>query len=155
MEQIIARDDEDGEKLAAGIREAVARGTLDASPPVEPVTDINVSGKSADAVAGEIIAKLGTAPASGCVLVLQGLSGTGKGTTVAKLEVSAHAARECACRCARHCRPGPWNDAHNLAFRLRNCCPSACKGITFSSEAITDEVTARPIAALTTRSREP
>jgi flagellar biosynthesis GTPase FlhF len=51
------------------------------------VTEIDVAGKSADTVAGEIVAKLGTAPAAGCVLVLQGLSGTGKGTTVAKLEV--------------------------------------------------------------------
>merc|ERR1712153_232704 len=33
-----------------------------------------------------IIAALGDAPSKGCVLILQGLSGTGKGTTVAKLK---------------------------------------------------------------------
>jgi hypothetical protein len=50
------------------------------------VTKVLVTGKSADAVADEIIAALGDAPSKGCVLVLQGLSGTGKGTTVAKLK---------------------------------------------------------------------
>ena len=86
MEQILARDAEDGEKLAAGIAMAVQRGVLPANPPVEPVTKIDVAGKSADTVANEIVAALGDAPKKGCVLVLQGLSGTGKGTTVAKLE---------------------------------------------------------------------
>merc|ERR550514_1452776 len=43
-------------------------------------------GKSADAVADEIIKTLGDAPSKGCVMVLQGLSGTGKGTTVDKLK---------------------------------------------------------------------
>merc|ERR1719337_752782 len=47
---------------------------------------VSVTGKAADAVAGEIIAKLGDAPSRGCVMTLQGLSGTGKGTTVAKLK---------------------------------------------------------------------
>ena len=65
---------------------AVEKGVLPASPPVEPVTKIDVLGKSADQVAGEIISGLGDAPAAGCVLVLQGLSGTGKGTTVDKLK---------------------------------------------------------------------
>ena len=86
MEGILARDAEDEEKLAAGIREAVSRGVIEAEPPVEPVTKIDVAGKTADAVADEIIAALGGAASSGCVLVLQGLSGTGKGTTVAKLQ---------------------------------------------------------------------
>ena len=45
-------------------------------------------GKSADAVADAIIASLGDAPKRGCILVLQGLSGTGKGTTVAKLQAT-------------------------------------------------------------------
>jgi cytidylate kinase len=86
MDGILARDAEDAEKLSAGIAEAVARGTLEAEPPVEPVTKIDVAGKTADAVAAEIIAALGGAASNGCVLVLQGLSGTGKGTTVAKLQ---------------------------------------------------------------------
>jgi len=86
MDAILARDDEDGEKLAAGIRKAVAKGVVEAEPPVEPTMKINVAGKSADTVAAEITSKLGAAASSGCVLVLQGLSGTGKGTTVAKLQ---------------------------------------------------------------------
>jgi cytidylate kinase len=83
---ILKRDAEDDEKLAAGIKMAVGKGVLDASPPVEPLTTIDVLGKSADAVAGKIISKLGDAPQKGCVFILQGLSGTGKGTTVAKLQ---------------------------------------------------------------------
>ena len=85
---ILARDDEDGEKLAAGIRMAVAKKVLAPNPPVEALTLIPVLGKSADAVADAIIASLGDAPKRGCILVLQGLSGTGKGTTVAKLQAT-------------------------------------------------------------------
>ena len=51
-DDIIARDTEDGNKLAAGIELAVAKGVLPAEPPVEPVTKIDVLGKTADAVAG-------------------------------------------------------------------------------------------------------
>jgi len=84
--EIMARDAEDGDKLAAGITKAVDKGVLPATVDVEPTTKVGVTGKSADAVADEIIAGLGDAPSKGCVLILQGLSGTGKGTTVAKLK---------------------------------------------------------------------
>merc|ERR1719486_314725 len=86
MDGILGRDAGDAEKLAAGIRKAVAKAVVEAEPPVEPTTKINVAGKSADTVAAEITSKLGSAASTGCVLVLQGLSGTGKGTTVAKLQ---------------------------------------------------------------------
>jgi hypothetical protein len=86
MEDILKRDAEDGEKLAAGITMAVEKGVLQANPPVEPLTRIDVLGKTADAVCQEIIKALGDAPSMGCVLVLQGLSGTGKGTTCSLLE---------------------------------------------------------------------
>lgn len=84
--EIMARDKEDGDKLGNGIKKAVDKGVLPAKVDVEATTKVLVSGKSADEVADEIIAKLGDAPSKGCVLVLQGLSGTGKGTTVAKLK---------------------------------------------------------------------
>lgn len=84
--EIMARDKEDGDKLSNGIKKAVDKGVLPAKVDVEATTKVLVSGKSADEVADEIIAKLGDAPSKGCVLVLQGLSGTGKGTTVAKLK---------------------------------------------------------------------
>lgn len=84
--EIMQRDKEDGDKLGNGIQKAVDKGVLPAKVEVEPVTKVLVTGKSADAVADEIIAALGDAPSKGCVLVLQGLSGTGKGTTVAKLK---------------------------------------------------------------------
>ena len=83
---ILSRDKEDDEKLAAGIRIAVDKGVLSADVQVEAVTSIDVFGKSADAVADEIIGHLGEATSKGCVVVMQGLSGTGKGTTVAKLQ---------------------------------------------------------------------
>jgi len=77
--EIMQRDKEDGDKLGSGIQKAVDKGVLPAKVDVEPTTKVSVSGKSADAVAGEIIAKLGDAPSKGCVLVLQGLSGTANG----------------------------------------------------------------------------
>lgn len=86
MKEIMDRDAEDGEKLAKGIEIAVDKGVLPANIDVEPVNKIIVSGKTADEVADEIIKCLGDAPSKGCVLILQGLSGTGKGTTVAKLQ---------------------------------------------------------------------
>ena len=63
---ILKRDAEDDEKLAAGIKMAIAKGVLAANPPVEPLEKIDVLGKSADAVASMIIAKLGDAPQKGC-----------------------------------------------------------------------------------------
>ena len=86
MEDIMKRDAEDDEKLAAGIQMAVDKGVLPRNPRVEPLKKVDVLGKSADIVAAEIIRALGKAPSKGCVLVLQGLSGTGKGTTCAKLQ---------------------------------------------------------------------
>jgi len=79
MNAILARDKEDGDKLAAGVQLAVDKGVLSAKPPVEPTTTIDVLGKSPEQVTNAILRKL---PSSGCIMVLQGLSGTGKGTTV-------------------------------------------------------------------------
>jgi len=59
---------------------------LPAEVKVEPIVKVRVSGKTADQVADEIIEHLGDAPSKGCVMTLQGLSGTGKGTTVDKLK---------------------------------------------------------------------
>ena len=87
-EAILRRDEEDAEKLAAGIAKAVAKGVLEANPPVEMTLKVDVLGKSADAVAEAIAEKLGKAPANGCIVVLTGLSGTGKGTTVSKLQAN-------------------------------------------------------------------
>jgi len=83
---IIQRDAEDEAKLAQGIKLAVDKGVIPADVKVEPTTKINVMGKSADAVAAELIKALNGAEQKGCVVVLQGLSGTGKGTTVQKLK---------------------------------------------------------------------
>jgi len=85
-QEIMKRDKEDGDKLGSGIQKAVDKNVLPAKVDVEPTKKITVTGKSADEVAGEIINELGDAPSKGCVLILQGLSGTGKGTTVAKLK---------------------------------------------------------------------
>mmetsp|Transcript_34515 Transcript_34515/g.103126 ORF Transcript_34515/g.103126 Transcript_34515/m.103126 type:complete len:305 (+) Transcript_34515:101-1015(+) len=84
MEGIIKRDDEDGEKLAAGVQQAIDKGVLpkDQAPP--KYEQIDVLGKTADQVAEEIIVKL--PQGEGCVVILVGLSGTGKGTTVDKIK---------------------------------------------------------------------
>merc|ERR1711920_465518 len=64
----------------------MGKGVLPADVKVEPTAKVMVTGKTADGVADEIIKTLGDAPQKGCIMTLQGLSGTGKGTTVAKLK---------------------------------------------------------------------
>lgn len=83
---ILERDAEDDEKLKLGIKLAVGKGVLAADPPVEPVTRIDVLGKSATEVADLIVGALGESAETGCVVTLQGLSGTGKGTTVDRVK---------------------------------------------------------------------
>lgn len=83
--EIVGRDVEDGDKLQKGIDMAISKKVLPAKVDVEKVRVIKVDTKSPEAVANEIIAALGDAPSKGCVLTLQGWSGTGKGTTVDKL----------------------------------------------------------------------
>merc|ERR1719223_2577075 len=61
---------------------AVARDVLTRKVKVEPIKKVQVEGKTVDVVAGEIIESLGDAPSRGCVMTLQGASGTGKGETV-------------------------------------------------------------------------
>jgi len=78
-----ARDAADDAKLQAGVDVAVAKGVLPAGLVPAPYHAIAVEGRSTDAIVGEITARL---PAgAGAVIVLVGLSGTGKGTTVARL----------------------------------------------------------------------
>lgn len=81
---IIKRDAEDDEKLAAGIQIALEKGVISKDYVPEEYINVDVMGKTADQVADEIISKCGDTSA-GLVIVLCGLSGTGKGTTVAKL----------------------------------------------------------------------
>lgn len=83
--EIVGRDQEDGDKLQKGIDLAINKKVLPAKVDVEKVMVVKVDTKSPEAVAKEIISALGDAPSKGCVLTLQGWSGTGKGTTVAKL----------------------------------------------------------------------
>jgi hypothetical protein len=83
---ILKRDAEDGEKLAEGIQIAIKKNVIPHEVKVEKINKIDVMGKSADAVAAEIIMDLGKAATTGCILILQGLSGTGKGTTVEVLK---------------------------------------------------------------------
>lgn len=85
MDDTISRDKLDDEKLAAGIKLAVDRGVLKAEPANGAYKPIDVYGKSVEQVTDEIIGELNGAEKSGCVVVLVGLSGTGKGTTMARL----------------------------------------------------------------------
>ncbi|GET89309.1 hypothetical protein, conserved [Leishmania tarentolae] len=83
-EDIIKRDNEDAEKLADGIRIAIRKGIVSGTPDVSPVKKLNVVGLSAQDVTDKIVAALPSK--NGNVIILQGLSGTGKGTTVSKLK---------------------------------------------------------------------
>lgn len=84
--EIVQRDNEDGDKLQKGIQLALDKGVLPKEITVETIHKVNVAGQTAEQVADTIIGILGDAPSKGCVMTLQGLSGTGKGTTVAKLK---------------------------------------------------------------------
>lgn len=79
------RDNKDAEALKKGIVFAQEKEVLPQIDPA-PYAKIDVPGKSADQVADELIAALGAKASEGCVIVLVGLSGTGKGTTVEKLK---------------------------------------------------------------------
>eukprot|EP01059_Diplonema_ambulator_P007323 TRINITY_DN16798_c0_g1_i3.p1 TRINITY_DN16798_c0_g1~~TRINITY_DN16798_c0_g1_i3.p1 ORF type:complete len:243 (+),score=106.77 TRINITY_DN16798_c0_g1_i3:43-729(+) len=75
---MVQRDEEDELKLWKGVEISIARGVLAKIPPPK-VTKIDVVGKTPSQVADIIINSLETK--TGCVVVLQGMSGTGKGTT--------------------------------------------------------------------------
>jgi len=86
----IRRDEEDGIKLQQGIDFAKAKNVIDPNYIPQPYVHIDVLGKTPETVADEILAKVKedtttTAATVGSVIVLCGLSGTGKGTTVARL----------------------------------------------------------------------
>eukprot|EP00538_Stauroneis_constricta_P013487 CAMPEP_0119552740 /NCGR_PEP_ID=MMETSP1352-20130426/5663_1 /TAXON_ID=265584 /ORGANISM="Stauroneis constricta, Strain CCMP1120" /LENGTH=324 /DNA_ID=CAMNT_0007599021 /DNA_START=125 /DNA_END=1099 /DNA_ORIENTATION=- len=84
----IQRDQEDDEKLQKGIDYAKSKGVIDPEYVPEPYMEIDVLGKTPDQVADHILDSIQTnkdSNASGSVIVLCGLSGTGKGTTVSKL----------------------------------------------------------------------
>merc|ERR1740130_668144 len=82
----MARDAEDGDKLQKGIDMAIDKGVLPAKVDVEKTTDVFADGKTREEVTAEVMKALGDAPSKGCVMTLQGLSGTGKGTTVDMLK---------------------------------------------------------------------
>lgn len=84
-DDILQRDDEDGEKLQKGVDIAKDKGVLDPNFVPEEYITIDVLGKSPEGVADEIlsIVRESSGPP---VVVLCGLSGTGKGTTVATLQ---------------------------------------------------------------------
>lgn len=80
------RDAEDDIKLSVGVNHSISKGVIAKDHGAKPPTQINVVGKSADEVANIILKSLPTDSAEGSVVVLVGLSGTGKGTTVKKLQ---------------------------------------------------------------------
>lgn len=86
-ERTMARDAKDGEKLAKGISDAVGAGTLTALKVAPSYELIDVSKLNADERAEHIIRALPSegGAVQGCVLVLVGNSGTGKGTTCGKI----------------------------------------------------------------------
>ena len=88
-ELILKRDEEDATKLDHGIKVAQEKGVIDPSFVPEEYIKVDVLGKNPDEVADEILGivrKGGEGGAGGGVVVLCGLSGTGKGTTVSTLK---------------------------------------------------------------------
>jgi len=82
----VARDQEDDEKLQVGIDYAKKKGVIDPEFVPEPYVKIDVLGKTPSQVADTIIGTVKNENSQGgFVVVLVGLSGTGKGTTVAAL----------------------------------------------------------------------
>jgi hypothetical protein len=93
------RDDEDNDKLKVGIEYAQKKGVIDVNYVPQPYTVIDVYNKTPEEVADTILQYVQDHPephtsnsgdsGGGCdrgyVIVLVGLSGTGKGTTVAQL----------------------------------------------------------------------
>jgi len=84
-EGILARDDEDASKLQKGIDIAKEKGVLDPNFVPEEYISIDVLGKTPEGVADEILGTVRKSGTGGGVVVLCGLSGTGKGTTVVTL----------------------------------------------------------------------
>jgi len=92
-ETILLRDAEDGEKLQQGIDIAIERGTLEKLTPdkLQPYLDVDVLGKTPEEVSSfiwnQVLDKKKELSDSqdGELIVLCGLSGTGKGTTFGNL----------------------------------------------------------------------
>jgi hypothetical protein len=82
---IYNRDMEDDTKLAVGIKIGVDRGSIPADPNNDPYLVIDVLGKSPQDVADIILAHIGDHATEGALVVMCGLSGTGKGTTATLL----------------------------------------------------------------------
>jgi len=102
---ILQRDKEDADKLQAGIDYAKKKGVIDPNFIPEPYLQIDVIGKTPDAVCDDIMNVVSNyktsssddASSKGSIIVLCGLSGTGKGTTVAKLRQRLESDHEVVC----------------------------------------------------------
>ena len=85
-EQIFTRDEEDGTKLEAGIKIGIDRGSIPPEHNCTPYKTIDVLGKTPKDVVDIILSDVGEAAETGSLIVICGLSGTGKGTTAALLK---------------------------------------------------------------------
>merc|ERR1719424_2645519 len=75
-EAIIARDQEDADKLQKGIDFAIDKKVIEKDITVEEITKIDVMGKTPQEVADIMLNKMGDDAKTGCVMTLQGFSGT-------------------------------------------------------------------------------
>jgi cytidylate kinase len=82
---IVQRDTEDAAKLQAGVELSIQAGQLSTQTKPPTYKSIDVIGKSPNDVCDIILNDMGDAVVNGGVVVLCGLSGTGKGTTVRTL----------------------------------------------------------------------
>ena len=102
----VARDQEDAEKLQIGIDFAKEKGVIDPNFVPEPYVRVDVLGKTPDMVADEIIttvqAKSSNTSNTGSVIVLCGLSGTGKARRKKTMFFLTHPT-VCVCLCVYCC----------------------------------------------------
>ncbi len=84
--RILKRDQDDLEKLEKGIQYSIKRGILRSDISIPSAKKVFVENKNSDEVADEILSQVaGNADVGGVLVAIDGLSGTGKGTTVKKL----------------------------------------------------------------------
>lgn len=122
------RDAEDDEKLQKGIDLSIEKGVLRKDFLPEAYNKVDVLGKTADEVADEILGHVAANGEKSAVIVICGLSGTGKGTTVSKLrEKISEEGKQVVC----------WSNGNifrSVTLLAATWCEQKCEGGSFDAE---------------------
>jgi len=132
--ETVKRDEEDASKLAQGIEFARSKGVIDPNFKPEPYVPIDVVGKSPTEVSNLILTHMRNSKSDRSVVVLVGLSGTGKGTTVSCLKKQVESSGK-AVTC--------WSNGNifrSVTLLAAKWCELNCKGGAFDeAKALTKE----------------